>query len=303
MNISTPAMGRSVAPVQSSADPADDPSAGDGDGDGPDIPEKSWDNPFKEGTFLHDIFGKVLKENRDIIIIVTDHRGRRGTGKTIASLNLASNLDQTQEGVTYSKCSLDVEEIRNAYSSQPKGSALVLDEIEQAAGNRDAMTVTNRALREIMAMARVQQKYVICNVPIKGFVDTDILKLCDVWISVTRRGRGLVHHLKWEPYMEKLFTEKKQWIEFEDIDGGTQLREVYKKLSREKLNRIDGEEGRKFIPSEEHEHEVKQERKAARKDMRNELVQGVYNNPEIDVTQQQLADAIGVSQKTISNIT
>jgi hypothetical protein len=273
------------------------------DGTHPEIPESNKENPFKDGTFLNDIFGKVLKENRDIIMIVTDHRGRRGTGKTIASLNMASNLDQTEEGLVFSKCSLDVEEIRNAYTSQPPGSALVLDEIEQAAGNRDAMTVTNRALREIMAMGRVEQKYVICNVPIKGFVDTDILKLCDVWISMTRRGRGLVHHLKWEPYMEKLFTEKKQWMEFQDIDQGTQLRKVYNKLSREKRNRISGEEGKKFLPLEEHEHELKMARKDARKDMRDELVTGVYENPEIDVTQQELADAIGVAQKTISNIT
>jgi len=269
----------------------------------PEIPESTRENPFKEETFLHDIFGKVLDENRDIIIIITDHRGRRGTGKTIASLNLASNLDQTEKGLVFSKCSLDVEEIRNAYTNQPPGSALVLDEIEQAAGNRDAMSTTNKALREIMAMGRVEQKYVICNVPIKGFVDKDILKLCDVWISMTRRGEGLVHHLKWQPYMESLFTEKQGWIEFDDIDPGTQLRDVYKKLSREKRRRISGQEGKKFLPLEEHQEQVKQERKDARKDMRDELVQGVYGSPDIEVTQQELADAIGLSQKTISNIT
>lgn len=269
----------------------------------PDIADDSRTNPFAEGTFLHDIFGKVLKEHRDIIIIVTDHRGRRGTGKTIASLNLASNLDQTEEGITFSKCSLDVEEIRNAYSSQPKGSALVLDEIEQAAGNRESMTVTNRALREIMSMGRVQEKYVVVNVPIKKFVDKDILKLCDVWISMTRRGRGLVHHLKWEPYSEELLNERKQWIEFDDIERGTQLREVYNKLSREKNKRIDGEEGRKFVPKEEHEQQLQQERKQARKDQRDEDIQGIYGHPDTDVTQQVVADAVGVSQKTVSNVT
>ena len=269
----------------------------------PDIPDSSRENPFREGTFLHDIFGKVLKENRDIVIIVADHRGRRGTGKTVASLNLASNLDQTEEGMTFSKCSLDVEEIRNAYSSQPKGSALVLDEIEQAAGNRESMTVTNRALREIMSMGRVQEKYVVVNAPIKGFVDKDILKLCDVWISMTRRGRGLVHHLKWEPYSEELLNEQKQWLEFDDIERGTDLREVYNKLSREKDRRIEGEEGQKFVPIEEVEKRLQQERKEARKDLRDEFVDGVYGASDIDVTQQELADAIGVSQKTISNIT
>lgn len=270
---------------------------------GPDIPEKSYTNPFKEGTFMHDIFGKVLEENRDIIIIVTDHRGRRGTGKTIASLGMASRLDQSGQGFTFSKCSLDVEQIRNAYASQPQRSALVLDEIEQAAGNRESMTKTNRALREIMSMGRVEQKYVVCNVPIKGFVDTDILKLCDVWISMTRRGRGLVHHLKWDPYLEQLLTEKKQWLEFEDIERGTDLREVYNKLSREKRDRIQGEEGKKFVPQEEHEEELQRQRKQARKEQRNEDIRGIYEHPDVDVTQEAVGEAIGVSQKTVSNVT
>lgn len=277
-------------------------TSGGGDGD-PDIPEKSYENPFKKGTFMHDIFGKVLKENRDIIIVVTDHRGRRGTGKTVSSLSLASALDQTDEGMTYSKCSLGVEQIRNAYTEQPNGSALVLDEIEQAAGNREAMSKTNRALREIMSMGRVEEKYVVVNLPIKGFVDKDILKLCDVWISMARRGRGLVHHLLWNPYVEKLFPEQKQWLEFQDIPEGTDLREVYNKLDREKRGRISGEDGQKFIPEEEHQEELERARKEARRERRDEAIHGIYEHPDIEVTQQEVADAIGVSQKTVSNVT
>lgn len=268
----------------------------------PDIPDKSYSNPFAEGTFMYDIFGKVLKENRDIIILVTDHRGRRGTGKTIASLSLASNLDQTPEGVTWDKCTLDAEEIRNAYASQPARSALVLDEIEQTASNRDAMTNTNKALREIMSMGRVEQKYVIANVPIKNFVDKDILKLCSVWISMTRKGRGLVHNLKWEPYSEKVYPEQQQWLEFDDIERGTQLREVYNKLTREKRKRISGEKGDGFVPESEHQEELRKARKQARKEMRDDIVSGVYQHPEIDTSQAALGDAAGVSQKTVSNI-
>jgi len=268
----------------------------------PDVPEKAYSNPFAQGTYMHDNFGKVLKENRDIVILVTDHRGRRGTGKSVASLSLASNLDQTEEGVTWDKCTLDAEEIRNAYSTQPKGSALVLDEIEQTAGNRDAMTNTNKALREIMSMGRVEEKYVIANVPIKNFVDKDILKLCSVWISMTRRGQGLVHNLKWEPYSEKLYPEKKQYLEFEDIKKGTQLREVYNKLTAEKRKRISGEKGDGFIPKDEHEEELHQARKQARKDERDEFVAQLYQHPDIDVSQSDVGAVAGVSQKTVSNI-
>jgi hypothetical protein len=268
----------------------------------PDIPENSRTNPFGEGTYLHDIFGKVLKENRDIIILVSDHRGRRGTGKSVASLSLASNLDQTDRGLTWDKCTLDAEEIRNAYANQPKGSALVLDEIEQTAGNRDAMTTTNKALREIMSMGRCEMKYVVANVPIKGFVDKDILKLCATWISMTRKGRGLVHNLKWDPYSEKVYPEQKQWLEFDDIETGTQLREVYNKLTREKRKRISGEDGEGFVPRGEHEEELRKQRKQARKEQRDEIVTQLYQHPDIDVSQSDVGEVVGVSQKTVSNI-
>lgn len=266
------------------------------------IPEKKRTNPFAEDTFLHDLYGDVLRQNRDLIILVSDARARRGTGKTVASLNLASNLDQTPMGLTWDKCTLSPEELRNAYATQPNGSALVLDEAEQAASNREAMTLTNRALREIFSMGRVREKYVVVNTPVKGFVDKDILTMTDVWIAMTRRGQGLVHALKWEPYSETLLTEKKQWLDLEDIETGTTLRNVYQKLTREKNRRIDGEDANAFVPQGEHNEELDRARETARKDERNEFVKSVYEHPEIDVTQQELAESIGVSQKTISNI-
>jgi hypothetical protein len=153
-----------------------------------------------------------------------------------------------------------------------------------------------------MSMGRVEQKFVLANLPIKGFLDKDILKLCSVWISVTRKGRGLVHNLKWDPYSEKVYPEQKQWLDFEDIERDTELREVYNKLTREKRDRISGGEGTDFIPRSEHEEELQKQRQEARKESRDEFVEAVYNHSGIEVTQTDIADAIGVSQKTVSNI-
>lgn len=271
----------------------------------PDIPEKNWTNPFAPDTFLNQLYGKVVKENRDVVIIVSDKRGRRGTSKTTTSLQLASMMDRTEEGLTWDKCTLSAQQLRNAYASQPPGSGLVLDEAEVSAGNRDAMTITNKALREVMSMARVEQKYLVVNAPLKGFIDKDILKLADVWIAMERRGRGLVHHLKWEPYREQLYTEKKQRIELKDIPKGTQLRDIYNKLTREKRKRIGGDEGQKFVPLEEHKKKLQKAREAARKEMRDECVTSFLQHPEIaetNVSQRMVGEAIGVSQSTIHNI-
>jgi len=270
----------------------------------PDIPERSWSNPFSEGTPLHERYGKIVSENRDIIIVVDDYYARRGTGKTVASLQLANGMDSTDEGVTHEKVTLQPEELRNAYSTQPKRSGLVLDEGELGASNRQAMSKVNQALREIMSIGRVQEKYVVVNTPLKKFLDSDILKLADIWISMVRKGLGLVHFLEWEPYSEQLLSPRKQWLEFEDIPTGTELRDVYNELTRQKQGHIDGDGGTAFIPESEHYEELEKARKEAKREKRNELVRGLFDHPEIapEISQRMVGEAAGVSQKTVSNI-
>ena len=270
-----------------------------------DIPEKSWDIPFSEGTPMYEQFEEIISENRDIIIILDDYWARRGTGKTVSSLQLADGMDQTDEGVTWSKVSLEPEEIRNAYASEERRSGLVLDEGEVGASNRQAMSKTNQAIREIMSMGRVEQKYVVVNAPTKGFIDKDILKLADVWISMVRKGLGLVHMLEWEPYSEQLLTPAKQWLEFDDIERGTDLREVYNKLTAAKQQRIDGDGGEEFIPRAEHLEKLEKAKKEVRQDTRDGIIRGLLNHPEIQqlpVSQRMIGEAVGVSQTTVSNI-
>lgn len=271
-----------------------------------DIPDTEFENPFADGTFLNKLYGKVAAEERDLVIIVSDKRGRRGTAKTTTSLKLANMMDQTPQGLTFDKCTLSPEQLRNAYSNQPPRSGLVLDEAEIAAGNRDAMTLTNKALREVMSIARVEQKYLVVNAPIKGFIDKDILKLADVWIAMERRGRGLVHHLKWEPYSERLYTEKRQRIELDDIDPGTDLKQVYHQLTKEKKRHIDGEEGQKFIPKSEHDEELQKVRKEVRQETRNQVLADIYTHPEHqdsnDISQRTIGESVGLTQQQVGNI-
>lgn len=270
-----------------------------------DVPERNWENPFTEGTPMCELFDDVVRERRDLIIILDDYYGRRGTGKTIASIDLGDGMDQTDEGIVWEKASLEPEEIRNAYASQPKRSGLILDEGEVGASNRQSMTKTNQALREIMSMGRVEEKYVVVNTPIKGFIDKDILKLADVWITMVRKGLGLVHFLEWEPYSERLLTPAKQWIEFDDVPKNTEAREVYNRLTREKRKRIQGEDGQEFVPKSEHREALQKARQDTRLETRDEIVRGIMQHPEIEetaVSQRMVGEAIGVSQTTVSNI-
>lgn len=271
------------------------------DGTHPDIPEKSWTNPFSPGTWLHDHFEEIVREKRDIIILIDDSDANRGTGKTIASLQLANAMNQHGH-ITHDHATLQPEEIIEAYTSLPKRSGLVLDEAQVEASNRSAMTNINKALRKIMSMGRVEEKYVVVNTPAREFIDGDIQKLSDVWISMERKGLGLVHKFEREQYTGKLLTPKKQRIEFKDIPKSHPVRDVYNSLTREKRAKMRGQDGTGYIERSKHTEIVQRKTEKARKETRDDIIYNIYTHPKIDVSQSDLGEAVGVSQKTVSNI-
>lgn len=282
----------------------------------PDIPEQQWTNPFPDEHPMHDLYGRRVRQEQDLSVIISDYHSRRGTGKTIASLQLGEGMDQSG-GVTTGKATVRAEELRNAYFKQPLRSSLILDEGELGASNREAMTTVNKELRKILSIGRVEQKYLIINTPDIGFLDKDIIKLCDVWILMLRKGVGLIHFLEQNPYANGNSTlrPKKGIIQFDDVQKGTRLREVYNHLTKQKKGHIRGEEGESFIRQSEHREKLQQARQEARQDMRDELLADIHNRlSELSdddvakiqkyngVSQSMLAEAVGLSQGQISNI-
>jgi len=285
------------------------------DGTHPDIPDKGWTNNFPDGHPFHDLYERRVRNEQDLVILVDDWHARRGTGKTVASLQLAEAMDQNG-GMTDENVAINPRELREAYTSLPTRSALVLDEGEVGASNRDAMTKTNKALREIMSMGRVEQKYVIINTPDIGFLDKDIRQLSDVWMTMLTKGYGLIHYLERQPYANKLLTPTKATIQFRDIKKGTQLRSVYNYLTAEKKKHLGGEEGENLMTEKEHESKLEQALKKARKQQRDEVIRKLYSGlSDLDdddytrmkraggaVPQTMIADALDLSQQHIGNI-
>jgi len=284
----------------------------------PEIPDKGWTNPFAKGHPLHQLYERRISNSQDLVILIDDYHARRGTGKTVASLQLAQGMDQNPP-LTWENVSMSPQEIRNSYTTLPQRSAIVLDEGEVGAGNRDTQTKSNKALNEIMSMGRVEQKYVIVNTPSIGFIDKHIRQLADVWISMVAKGLGLVHYFKRQPYGNQgsgtLLTEKQGMIQFEDIEKGTQLRDVYNQLTQEKRKHISGDKGQGFVPQGEHNEALEKARKEARQEERNEIItelyQGLSDLEDNDYTrmkraggisQAMIGDAIGLSQQQIGNI-
>jgi predicted XRE-type DNA-binding protein len=254
-------------------------------------------------TVLGESFGKLfekrLQNNQDIIILIDDEHNRRGTGKTSLSVGLAAIMDQTKEGLTKNKVTMTAAELMEAYVEQPKGSALILDEAEQAVSKYRAASSTNMAVRKLASMGREPlQKFVVINLPNSMELDRDLKALCTVWCMVTQKGHAVVHFLGMNKYRNKVLTPKKHslnWTALSDPD----LQEITDYLGKQKLEILeDGED--QYIDPEDHEQELEQIKNQTQTEVRNSILRDVYSST--DLTQEELANSVGLSRSRVADI-
>ena len=266
--------------------------------------EKGWENPFPPEHPLHDLFEYRVRNKQDLVLLIDDWHARRGTGKTIASLQLAQGMNQNG-WLTWEHVTMEPEEIRNAYSSLPERSALVFDEGERAASKYEANTNTNKALREIVSMGRVEEKYVIINCPDVYQIDKDLRKMADVWITMMAKGIGLVHYMERNPYSKSgtILTPKKGVIQFRDVKKRTPLRKLYNKLTREKKKHIRGEGESGYISKREHNEKMERIERKTKKKVRDDIITAMYQHPEHeDVIYRTIGECVDMEPQSVGEI-
>jgi hypothetical protein len=248
------------------------------------------------------LYRKRVANNQDLTIIISDHQNRRGTGKTVLSLKLASLLDRTEEGITTEKVAINPEQLVDAYTEQPKGSALVLDEAEAGLSKYRAGSGVNMAMRELVSMGRIEEKYLILNLPASSELDRDLKALCDFWYMVQQKGVALGHHLNWNPYSEEPRTPRTNRWEWTDIPEGTGLREVYNHLTQKKREHLRGESeaSSQRLSQSEVQDRVEKAKSTAETEVRNDLLTQVYQNSGL--TQEELASSVGLSRSRLADI-
>ena len=248
------------------------------------------------------LYRKRVAENQDLAIIISDHQNRRGTGKTIFSLKLASLMDRTKEGITQEKVAVGPDQLLESYMELPKGSALVLDEAEAGLSKYEAASGVNKAMRELVSMGRIQEKYLVLNLPASSELDRDLKALCDFWFMVQSKGKALGHFLRWNPYSEEPRTPKTDSWEWSDIPESSDLRNVYDYLTSEKLAHLRGEREESYqrVTASEAKNMVEKAKEEARTETRNELLSSVYD--DLDVTQKELANSVGLSRSRLADI-
>ncbi|MFB6215998.1 MAG: hypothetical protein ABEJ72_03390, partial [Candidatus Aenigmatarchaeota archaeon] len=237
-----------------------------------------------------------------LAVIISDHQNRRGTGKTVFSLKLADLMDRTEEGLNTEKVAVGPEELTGAYMDQPKGSALVLDEAEAGLSKYEAASAINRAMRELVSMGRIREKYLILNLPASSELDRDLKALCDFWFMVKQKGRALGHHLNWNPYSEEPRTPVTEPWEWDDIPEGTHLRDVYNYLTKEKIAHLRGDKegSSQRIPASEVESQLEEERDRVQTQTRNELLTQFYRDSSL--TQEEVASVVDLSRSRVADI-
>lgn len=254
-----------------------------------------------DGYGLSELYEKRQRNDQDLLIVVSDWHNRRGTGKSVVSLRLAHALDDTEEGITGEKATLSVPDLTDAYVEQPKRSALVLDEAEAGVSKYEAGTRTNKAMRKLVSMGRIEQKYVIANLPNSGEMDRDLRALADVWVIVKSKGSAEVNIMGWNPWGEHPIVADQHTLAWDDIPKDHSLRDVYDDLTAEKRRRLRGGGGEtELVRADEVEERVERAAEDAERETRNKLLSELYQ--EADLTQKELANAAGLSRSHVGNI-
>lgn len=249
---------------------------------------------------LAEMYRERVEQNRDLVILITDSDNDRGTGKTTEALRLAHGMDRTDKGVTTEKVALNPVPLTNAYTDLPRGSALVLDESEVGLDKYQAGSAVNKAIRELVSMGRIEEKYLVLNAPADHLVDKDLKSLVDVWVLVERRGFANVYRMGWSPHQGHELTHKMGTLTWDPIPGNTELHDVYRDLTKEKEGRLDGDgDSENFIRESEVMDMIEKAKKEVRRETRDEIIQGIA---EAGVTHKEIAEGVDLSVSRVGQI-
>jgi len=264
---------------------------------------KSEDMPsLPESCPLDKLYRKRVAQNRDLTVLVSDWNLERGSGKTTLALRLMSHFDRTDEGIKPEKATLSARELINAYTEQPPGSSLLLDEGQADASNRRSMSGINEALRKIVGLARVERKFCLFTSPGVNQIDRDIRNMCDVWIFVRSLGEAQMFRVQYNPFNDHELTHDWGTLKWgPELPG--QLQHTYDELTAEKRRRLRGEgsDGEGYVEASKVQEQVEERVKDTKRQTRDELINDIYTNSD-DMTQAELADAVGLSRSRIADI-
>jgi hypothetical protein len=126
--------------------------------------------------------------------------------------------------------------------------------------------------------------------------------MCDIWIFVRSLGEAQMFRVNYNPFQNHELTHDWGTITWTgDLPG--QLQSTYDQLTKDKRKRLrgDGDDGDGYVQAAKVEETVQERVKQTKRQTRDSLIEDIYTNTD-DMTQQKLANAVGLSRSRVADI-
>lgn len=240
-----------------------------------------------------------LSNDNDIKIIIVGSNSQTGIGKTTLAIQLCRFIDN--DWSAEKKAFVDVRKYVNAHLEYPKGSALLLDEIEKGADSRRFMSQENVDLSQAWATLRARNIATVCTLPSISMLDKRMMELADYWVLVKNRGLAQPYRINVNDFTGKIQRKPlvgDEHIKFVDMAPDDPDKQYLDEIKDEMLR----EDGMEHIPKSEHQRKLEKAVEESEREMRDEVLRELYAETDMSTTDLSNFDFVDVSQQQVSNI-
>lgn len=243
-----------------------------------------------------------LNSDNDIKIIIQGKNSQTGIGKTTLAIQLCRYIDDNWSAESHSF--VDTKEYVDAHLNMPKGSALLIDEIEAGADRRRAMSEANVELSKAWATMRARNIATVATLPSISMLDSRMLELADFWVLVKRRGLAQPYRVRVNDFNPQKLPQRKplpgnEHIRFPDLPDDDRDKAHLDEIKDEMLE----ESGSSHIRKSEHQKKVEKTGKEARKEVRNQAIRELYEKTDLTTTElSEKFEFVDISQSHITRV-
>jgi hypothetical protein len=247
-----------------------------------------------------------LNSDNDARVIIQGRNSQTGIGKTTLAIQMCRAFDQTSgPWDAKEKAFINIPNYLEAHLDYPKGSALLLDEIEHGADSRRSTSHENVNLSQGWATLRARNIVTIATLPSTSMLDKRMLELADYWVLVHSRGLAKPYKIAVNDFKPKRLPSRQelangQMIQFDDLDNSDPDKKYLDEIKDQTVRGMGSDIRR--ISMEEHEKIIEKEREQAQMEFRNEAIRETYEKSELATTDLSNMEWVGVGQGQVSRI-
>ncbi len=247
-----------------------------------------------DSKLFHEYLTRLVT-GRDMHVIITAS-AETGVGKTTLAMVLAMLWDI--HGWDTSKATLSPRAYATMYDEVPRGTVLLLDEVEIAADARRGTSRDNVTLSQAFAGKRYRQVFGIMTAPSRGWVDDRMsADSADYWIKCQEtdtgrpKGEATVYRLKHNEHYETSYEKKHETISWPNLDHY----KLKRQLDDIKSSRMEGTAKEQYVLREEYERLKRNYWNKCMKKTRYYMIHALRE--ERDLSQPKISDVLAKAEE------